>query len=114
MRCTQFIGLSPEARQYLDEHVAYHKPTICKECGQPLPGQKTGMVYEVYDEETGKRAGMFDDGPPLCEYTMKDGSKVREIVQAVPWSSGPMIFLCLEDDKGDCIGAWSEKEIDGA
>jgi len=36
-----------------------------------------------------------------------------EVVQAEPWSSGPVIFTCLEVD-GERIGEWPQKEIDNA
>jgi hypothetical protein len=55
---------------------------------------------------------MFDDGPSLYEYTLKDGSKVKEVVQACPWSSGPMIYLCLEDEHGNKMFPWPEEEME--
>lgn len=39
--------------------------------------------------------GMFGEEVWLGEWRREDGSFVREIVQADPWSSGPMIFTCL-------------------
>jgi len=109
MRCTQYIGLSHNADSYLEERGARVPVKVCPTCGHTTGG---GLVQEVYDKETGRRAGMFDDGPDLSEYTLKDGKKVREVVQCAPWSSGPMIFLCLEDEDGKKIFKWSEEEID--
>jgi len=43
--------------------------------------------------------GMFDETIPLGKWdVMIKGEKVtcREILQANPWSSGPMLFTCLE------------------
>lgn len=39
--------------------------------------------------------GMFEEEVPLDTYILPDGSYVYEVVQYVPWSSGPMIFTCL-------------------
>jgi hypothetical protein len=55
---------------------------------------------------------MFDDGPELVEYTLKDGSKVREIVQAVPWSAGPCIFLALQNEQGETLFPWPQSALD--
>jgi hypothetical protein len=81
---------------------------FCPHCGKPS-GQIMDM--EVYDSETGVGYGMFNDGPPLYKYNLKDGRTAYEVVQTVPWSSGPMIFLCLEIDKEKQF-LWTEKEIE--
>ena len=55
---------------------------------------------------------MFDDGPSLDEFVLKDGRKIREVLQAAPWSSGPCIFLCLEyADTEERMFEWTEQEI---
>jgi len=53
--------------------------------------------------------GMFDEEIPLRRWEMHPVFKgedhpvacIREIVQCQPWSSGPMIFTCLEIDWGN-------------
>ena len=57
--------------------------------------------------------GMFDEKIPLRRWAVPenmpafDGLQdrptacIREVVQASPWSSGPMLFLCLEADYGN-------------
>ena len=52
--------------------------------------------------------GMFDEKIPLRKWEttekFKHGRKgecIREVVQSVLWSSGPMIFTCLEFDFGN-------------
>jgi len=57
--------------------------------------------------------GMFGEEEPLRTYKLKDGRTAMEVVQAEPWSSGPVIFTCLEVD-GERIGEWPQKEIDNA
>lgn len=106
MRCTQLIGLSPAATNYLQENGIIIKGKSCPTCGHTSFDDYDCKVYgEAH------ASGMFDDGPDLREYKLKDGSTVKEIVQATPWSSGPCIFLCLAKD-GKRIGEWTEEEID--
>jgi len=38
--------------------------------------------------------------------------KYKEVAQAESWSSGPCIFLCLEDMDGNRYGEWLEDEIE--
>lgn len=108
IRQTQLIGLNRDADDFLDNNAKCVEVKICKECGHKTGG---GFCMSVYDEETGVQKGMFEDGPLLHEYELKDGSKVREIVQADPWSSGPCIFLCLQDEDGKMIGEWDDDEM---
>lgn len=107
MRCTQIIGISPEAWEFLKENVAMIPCAPCPHCGEP-----TSEKMDCYSYEDASYLGMFDDGPLLEEYTLKDGSKVREVEQATPWSSGPCIFLCLENEKGERMFEWPQEEID--
>lgn len=55
---------------------------------------------------------MFDDGPMLYRYFMKDGSTWVEEIQCIPWSSGPCIFTKLVQENGDKEIKWSQEEID--
>ena len=128
MRCTQIFGLSQKAKNFLNKHAERIPLETCPTCrsqkisrgflvamkleGVHLVGND--YIQEVYDRETGVNAGMFEDGPELLRYKLKTGKWVKEIVQASPWSSGPCIFLCLEDEDGHRIGEWSKKEIDNA
>ena len=108
MRCTQLQGLSPEAAAFLDQEAEREAIVTCPKCGEMIT---EGYVKRGY--ASAASSGMFDDGPELFEYTLTNGDKVREIVQAVPWSSGPCIFLCLERD-GKNIFEWPEDEINNA
>lgn len=68
MRCTQFIGLTQAAELFVSNL-------------DPQPSRT-------------KARGMFDEEIPLGSWT--DGTAVyNEVVQATPWSSGPMIFTKL-------------------
>lgn len=112
MRCTQVIGLNERTREFLRENTA----TTLKKCGCPTC---TTLHWEVREEEvyaSAAHTGMFDDGPELYKYRLKDGRWVFEYVQAVPWSSGPCIFLALQDEAKQPLpqSLWSEDEIANA
>jgi hypothetical protein len=109
MRCTQFQGLSPEANDYLAANAEEVPLTTCPHCHEVIDWQYKSAVYKDASD-----VGMFDDGPKLLEYTLKDGTTVKEVVQAVPWSSGPVIFLALETPDGKIIHPWPESAIENA
>lgn len=109
MRCTQIMGLPDEAQAFLQDNLG-DVENKCPKCAHVLDIEKQqGKIYRV-----AKEAGMYDDGPGLFEYTLKDGKKVKEVIQAVPWSSGPCIFMALEDEKGKRLFEWSQEDIDNA
>ena len=106
MRCTQIIGLPKEAEDFLFVKVRM-KEMPCPHCGKPITtNKKDKAVYA-----SARDCGMFNDGPELYEYNLKDGSMVREVVQNCPWSSGPCIFLKLVDEKGCDLFVWSDEDI---
>lgn len=103
MRCTQIMGLPPKAILFLTEN---QKQEVCP---------TSGAVKKIEKEYDSARAyGMFDDGPDLYEYTLKDGSIVKEVLQEVAWSSGPCIFLKLVDENNKTLFSWSKKDIENA
>ena len=112
MRMTQISGLSVQANAYLEVNAVHDHFEL----------RKNGEVVNKYDlpksmESGNTYNGMFDEEEyPLMEYEMKDGSSVYEFVQATPWSSGPVIFLALEDVDDNPIDGtlWDEKEINNA
>jgi len=108
MRCDQEFGLTAEARKYLESYARkIEAPPACPHCGK-----LTRVDFEK--KECGQYYGMFGDEYPLMEYTLHNGVKAREIVQAEPWSSGPCFFLCLLLENGTRIGEWRQSEIDNA
>jgi len=109
MRMTQLFGLTNGARKYLEKNV---KRIPCSPC--PHCGKMTTNRMDVTPYEDARHYGMFDDGPILNQYMLKSGKIVKEVVQAAPWSSGPCIFLCLENERGKQFGKWPQKEIDSA
>lgn len=102
------MGLHDSAHQFLEDHAQRRPKETCPTCRQTIPGKDGSMVSRMYDDETGREAGMFDDGPDLFEYTLKNGHKVQEVVQTVVFSSGPMIFLALRDEEGKIFCKWPD------
>ena len=110
IRCTQIIGLKTGAEVWLDSHC--EKITTidtCPRCKHELSKLEHNQKI-VYDDSGS--SGMFEDGPVLCKYSLRDGSEIKEIEQCSPWSSGPCIFLCLEKEDGTRLFEWTEKEIE--
>lgn len=106
MRMTQFVGLHKNAEKWLDENVekeVYHR---CPHCNEPL----SWTLKKTYIEDV---MGMFNEAvAALYKYTTRNGRVVQEVIQCEPWSSGPVIFLCLEDIKTkERLFEWSEEEI---
>ena len=107
-RMTQIVGLTEDARKFINENVRKVPMTVCDKCGHVVTER---LDFRPWKDES--ESGMFGDGPKLYEYTLKDGTTVREIIQAIPWSSGPVIFMCLEKD-GKQLFEWSEQDIQNA
>jgi len=107
MRCTQFVGLTDEARDFLDKNVSMVGSHPCPHCGK--------MTEEIAEKVDDGRftVGMFDEEIPLSTFRLRDGRIAKEVVQAEPWSSGPVIFTCLEVE-GLRVGEWSQEAIDNA
>lgn len=91
-RFTQYIGLSPSAKEFLNKHkhekIASWKMTtgICDEV-------VTGDIYEVYD-------------------TSLYPSTWAEVEDVCPWSSGPMIHTALRNlCTGEVQYRWKKNEI---
>ena len=105
MRMTQFVGLTEKASDYLEKNGVKDVSSKCPHCGGA-----TG--YRIRRVQYGKTFGMFEEEIPLWEYELSNGESWREIVQAAPWSSGPVIFLCLEDEMKKQHFKWPQKDID--
>jgi len=106
MRCTQIYGLPETARKFIVENVEHIPEHVCPNCGCVVTNKQN---WEVYN--SAKDWGMFNDGPELLCYTLKNGRKVYEKVQAAPWSSGPCIFLQLVDGNDEVLFKWSKQSI---
>jgi len=116
MRCTQFMGLSEKAYEFLNQNQQTEKRRCsCPDC-------KTEHIELAVTEKyrDAQYLGMREDGPILQKYLLKDGTWVYEYDQAVPWSSGPCIFLALSTDPIEPEKhpieetLWSQEEIDNA
>jgi len=103
MREAQYVGLTAAGSAFLRENIEMIPDMVCPKCGEVISHKMNERIYseEKYQDET------FRD-PDLHEYTLKDGRKVREVIQIQPWSSGPMSFICLEDENGKRMFEWKE------
>lgn len=118
MRTDQYIGLSPRAQEYLEKNalscfvttiIEYPKDPV-KKTIMSERSVETRLWQTTYD----KIEGAFGNTFPLSEYRLSDGTKIREKVQAEPWSSGPCYFTCLVNKRtGEVIEEtkWTEEEI---
>lgn len=89
MRMYQHIGLTTEAYVFLTENAKRVPSSVCPKCSHVISERMDSKVYDEKDV-------FYGDGPSLREFPLKDGRVAREVLQACPWSSGPIGFLCLE------------------
>jgi len=95
MRCDQPLGLPPTAEDFLR---VYEYIDCCPTCKRPIPQL----------EIIGKYSGF--NSHPLYRHPLRDGRWADEVLQANPWSSGPVFFLSLQVSDGQQF-CWSEDEI---
>ena len=105
MRTWQHVGLKPEACKWLMSQVQRTPEKRCDKCNSLLEGGNT--ISKVYDSPE----IWYGQELELHEYKLTDGSICREVIQAEPWSGGPVTFLCLELD-GKKIFKWPKVAID--
>jgi hypothetical protein len=119
----QFMGLNAWATKVLEGCGKPHFSGKHETRGVVLADGTEGAVEVpvlescVRREPTGKKyLGMFDNEYEFLRHTFRDGRMLEEHVQASPWSSGPVFFLALKDEKGEWIkeSLWSEEEIEAA
>jgi len=106
MRCDQFMGLTPEAIDFLRENEVPENKCACCNHAFPRALEKIGSFF-----------GMFGDEYSLFRHILKDGRIANEYLQAAPWSSGPCFFLGLEVHGKDLPTQkfeWSKHDIDKA
>lgn len=85
MRSTQFIGLTKKAQEFVKNL-------------EELPSD--GITKGMFLEDIPLRRWTWPVQIHLTGEERQKRACVREVVQATPWSSGPMIFTCLEMDWG--------------
>lgn len=67
-----------------------------------LTNKATSFVADFKEVKSDSfTSGMFDEKIPLRKWKHPEIGFVREILQDSPWSSGPMLFYCLEWDYGN-------------
>lgn len=116
IRMTQFIGLNQRAKDWLRDNVELIKSNvvICPHCGREISHEM--VENKVVDGRS--CLGMFCEEISLLTYILKNGRLACEVVQAEPWSSGPMIFthLYIDGEEGlaekEFVGSWTGTEIE--
>jgi len=102
VRTYQHIGLKSDAIVFLQEHAAMVPDITCPDCGKVVRERFAKNEYDTVDATYATVS--------LHEYVLRDGRMAREIMQCMPWSAGPMGFLCLEVE-GQLLFEWTEEEI---
>jgi hypothetical protein len=98
------MGLTGEAEVFLDKNCVTIPSEKCPHCDGVIRTTKEVVFAKQHDS-------FYGDGPTLHTYKLKNGGTVTEVIQAEPWSSGPVCFLCLELEDGTKICQWDEEEI---
>lgn len=131
-RSTQFIGLNDRAKPMIEgRQVVDHY--IKKRYNEETEGTKQ-VEFHVWETEwipvmksdvktypSGKFAyGIGAEEIGLFCYKLPIGTILEEVVQETPWSSGPVIFTCLQASNPALVGGspvrieeseWTEEEI---
>ncbi len=121
IRMDQHMGLNEWARNFIKgEQVFVYIEKVTRV--YPDGREEALEPRSVYDSSVEKEKsgalywGMFEDKYPLYKYTFPDGEVYFERVQAAPWSSGPVFFLALVDEKENWVqeSLWTEEDIRSA
>ena len=108
IRMTQWVGLRDDAEAWLNQNcVNIKKFDTCPHCGGEI-----NVRYIASCRKYANAYGMNDEELSLYIYDIKDGTTLKEVEQASPWSSGPVIFTCLEDENGNRRFQWTDEEIE--
>ena len=103
MRCYQHVGLTEEAKSFLENNVEMIPDVICPKCGETITTKMNCSLIRTIEL-------FYDDGPNECMYKLKDGTYCNEVLQTAPWNSGPMGFMCLEISNGRLF-EWTREEM---
>jgi len=112
VRTTQFIGLRDSAFSLL------MKLDNCPTCHQDVPGSNQSTLISPYEWTDiggeGHRLPVYGLQKIFQHGLGKGGDIVYEVVQASPWSSGPVIFTALKDHTHRWIkdSLWSDEEME--
>ena len=112
IRMDQHMGFTDAGREFIDNHAEIAGTRITKEVYESGEERILSIEPIYVTKEYDEFRGAYDPFP-LREFTARDGSVFREAVQASPWSSGPMIFMALQNENGEWIEEtlWDEEEI---
>lgn len=116
IRCTQFLGLSPKAKAYIDSF-GFYKVRVAEylqlDEGDEILLSEKFVSRHVVDAKPSNRfaLGMFEDEKiPLMDFTLPGGTVLHEKVQYETWSSGPVIATALYDNNDNLVVGWDYQE----
>lgn len=122
IRMDQYMGLTEAAQALVEgEQIVLYTEEVHRfyaDGREEILPRRVVSGSTVRCEPSGKcYQGAFDEANnPLMQYTFPDGRVFTEAVQAEPWSSGPVFFLALRNEKGEWVkeSLWPESEIEAA
>lgn len=117
MRMDQHMGLNAFAQDLVTEIVAVtEKGTRIWPNGKREKFKRKVQIDRVKSTVVNHYNGMYNNEHDLRLYTLPNGRRYMEFVQARPWSSGPVFFLALLDEYDNSVteSLWSQEEIDNA
>lgn len=74
--------------------------------------QYTRHLTELDAHDTIRDAFAGTKRRELRQWREPDGRTLREVEQCSPWASGPVSFLCLQNDDGEYSFVWTDSEIE--
>lgn len=117
MRCDQYIGLNPWARRLVTRKQKVREQGVrIFANGKKQRFSRWRRMPLVRVEHAGVLRGAWTDRVALLHrYTMPNGDKYVEYVQATPWSGGPCYYIALMDKHGNPVpeSLWTEEEMVG-
>lgn len=118
MRMSQYRGLNAWSSKLVSrkQKVREHGVQVFAN-GKRKNFSRWRRVPLVRKEDAGLIRGMGGEAfAKLHRYTLADGRKLSEFIQAEIWSGGPVYFIALKDESGKPIAEslWSEEELAGA
>lgn len=115
MRCDQYIGLNSWASRLVTRKQKVREYGVqVFASGKRKSFRRWRRIPVVRSEVAGVVRGAWNPQvAKLHKYTLPDGQKYVEYVQACPWSSGPCYFIALKDKHGKPVpeSLWTDEEI---
>jgi hypothetical protein len=90
-RSATIVGLSKRALTFLRNEGKTKSVNSCEHCGHCSGKELVSQTYETIEV-------FVNEDYQLQKWRLKDGRIAKEVVQCIPWDSGPILYTCLEID----------------